>query len=188
MGDYLGHYGTLEKRAFKPSTAPKAEALSGSLCLLSCPCVCERSLVHRPIPSFSMLQAETLKNWENLGTRLPEQVLEWIFLILEYWLLKTSLIYLICWTVCMICCLTTFTLLILNSPTLVNIICIGPMTNFPELLKCYPNVASKAHIYAMAGSISQGYHNSPTPVPEYNIHMCPWCMQKCLAFNTVAKA
>ena len=71
--------------------------------------------------------------------------------------------------------------IIMNSPTVVNIICIGPMTNFPELLKRYPNVAMKARIYAMAGSINQGYHNSPSPEPEYNVHMCPWCMQKFLS-------
>ena len=71
--------------------------------------------------------------------------------------------------------------IIMNSPTVVNIICIGPMTNFPELLKCYPNVAMKVCIYAMAGSINRGYHNSPTPEPEYNVHMCPWCMQKFLS-------
>ena len=71
--------------------------------------------------------------------------------------------------------------IIMNSPTIVNIICIGPMTNFPELLKRYPGVAKKARIYATAGSINRGYRNSSNPVAEYNVHMCPWCMQKFLS-------
>jgi inosine-uridine nucleoside N-ribohydrolase len=71
--------------------------------------------------------------------------------------------------------------IILNSPTTVNIICIGPMTNFPELLRRYPGVAKKARIYAMAGSIYRGYRNSSNTVAEYNVYMCPWCMQKFLS-------
>ena len=71
--------------------------------------------------------------------------------------------------------------IIMESPTVVNIICIGPMTNFPELLKRYPGVAKKARIYAMAGSIHRGYKNSSNPVPEYNVYMCPWCMQQFLS-------
>ena len=71
--------------------------------------------------------------------------------------------------------------IIMGSPTVVSIICIGPMTNFPELLKRYPDVAKKARIYAMAGSIHRGYRNSSIPVPEYNVYMCPWCMQQFLS-------
>ena len=71
--------------------------------------------------------------------------------------------------------------IIMDSPTVVNIICIGPTTNFPELLKRYPDVAKRARIYAMAGSIHRGYGNSSSPEPEYNVQLCPWCMQQFLS-------
>lgn len=71
--------------------------------------------------------------------------------------------------------------IITNSPTVVNIIAIGPMTNFPQLLKRYPDAAKNARIWAMAGSIHRGYNNASTPVAEYNIAMCPWCMQVLLS-------
>ena len=71
--------------------------------------------------------------------------------------------------------------IIMESPTTVNIICIGPVTNFPELLKRYPGVAKKARVYAMAGSIHRGYRNSSNPVPEYNVYMCPSCMEELLS-------
>lgn len=71
--------------------------------------------------------------------------------------------------------------IITESPSIVNIIGIGPMTNFPELLKRYPDAAKNARIFAMAGSIHRGYNNASNPVPEYNVYMCPWCMQVLLS-------
>ena len=71
--------------------------------------------------------------------------------------------------------------IITSSPTVVNIIAIGPMTNFPELLRRYPDAAKNARIFAMAGSIHRGYNNGSTPVPEYNVYMCSWCMQVLLS-------
>ena len=71
--------------------------------------------------------------------------------------------------------------IITSSTTVVNIIAIGPMTNFPELLKRYPNAAKNARIFAMAGSIYRGYNNASSHVPEYNVYMCPWCMQVLLS-------
>lgn len=71
--------------------------------------------------------------------------------------------------------------IITSSPTVVNIIAIGPATNFPELLKRYPNAAKNARIFAMAGSIHRGYNNASNPVAEYNVYMCPWCMQVLLS-------
>ena len=70
--------------------------------------------------------------------------------------------------------------IILSSETVVDIIAIGPMTNFPLLLQKYPDVVKKARIRAMAGSIYRGYDNSTTPTDEYNVKMCPECMQQLL--------
>ena len=35
----------------------------------------------------------------------------------------------------------------------------------------------------MAGSIFRGYNNSAMTVPEYNVAMCPWCMNTLLNFG-----
>ena len=70
--------------------------------------------------------------------------------------------------------------IILASDTTVDIIAIGPMTNFPILLQKYPGVVKNARIRAMAGSIYRGYDNSTTPAKEYNVMMCPYCMQELL--------
>ena len=59
------------------------------------------------------------------------------------------------------------------SPDPVEIIAIGPTTNFPRLLKEFPEVAKKARVRVMGGSI-----NSTSTDPEYNVAMCPEC------FNT----
>jgi inosine-uridine nucleoside N-ribohydrolase len=67
--------------------------------------------------------------------------------------------------------------IILASETVVDIIAIGPMTNFPLLLQKYPGVVKNARIRAMAGSIYRGYDNSTTPAREYNVMMCPYCME-----------
>ena len=71
--------------------------------------------------------------------------------------------------------------IITASPTVVNIIAIGPMTNFPDLLKRYPNVTKNARIWAMAGSVYRGYNNNSHPSAEYNVYMCTSCMQLLLA-------
>lgn len=70
--------------------------------------------------------------------------------------------------------------IILSSESVVDIIAIGPMTNFPLLLEKYPDVVKKARIRAMAGSIYRGYDNSSTPTNEYNVKLCPFCMQQLL--------
>ena len=64
-----------------------------------------------------------------------------------------------------------------NSTDIVDIIAIGPMTNFPALIQKNPNIVKKARIRAMAGSIHVGYHGSKTPAAEYNVAMCSWCME-----------
>lgn len=70
--------------------------------------------------------------------------------------------------------------IIMASDTIVDIIAIGPMTNFPTLLQRYPTVVKNARIRAMAGSIYRGYDNSTTPAKEYNVFMCPYCMGEML--------
>ena len=69
---------------------------------------------------------------------------------------------------------------ILNSVSTVDIIAIGPMTNFPQLLSHFPDVVNHARIRAMAGSIYKGYDNSSIPVAEYNVKLCPECMSDLL--------
>ena len=69
---------------------------------------------------------------------------------------------------------------IMASEVVVDVIAIGPMTNFPLLLDRYPEVVKNARIRAMAGSIYRGYDNSSTPAREYNVAMCPYCMQRML--------
>ena len=63
------------------------------------------------------------------------------------------------------------------SDGVVDIIAIGPMTNFPVLVNKYPESVKKARIRAMAGSIHTGYLGAKGIVPEYNVMLCPWCME-----------
>ncbi len=56
----------------------------------------------------------------------------------------------------------------LNSSMLVDLMAIGPATNFPELLARFPEVTKSARIRAMGGSILKA-------IPEYNVKMCPYC-------------
>ena len=69
---------------------------------------------------------------------------------------------------------------ILNSESVIDIIAIGPMTNFPYLLSKYPAVVKNARVRAMAGSIYKGYDNRSTPAAEYNVRLCPQCMNELL--------
>ena len=69
---------------------------------------------------------------------------------------------------------------IMSSESVVDIIAIGPMTNFPLLLSKYPAVVKNARVRAMAGSIYKGYYNSSTPSAEYNVKLCPNCMSELL--------
>ena len=73
--------------------------------------------------------------------------------------------------------------IISKSKQVVDIIAIGAMTNFPMLLKKYPDVVHKARVRAMAGSIYVGYQDNPVPAAEYNVAVCPWCMELLLQSN-----
>ena len=72
---------------------------------------------------------------------------------------------------------------ILKSEDVVDIICIGPMTNFPDLLRRFPNVTRNARIKAMAGSFHKGYGNSSGPCAETNVKYCPECFNEVLRAN-----
>ena len=67
--------------------------------------------------------------------------------------------------------------IISGSKEVVDIIAIGPMTNFPMLLKKYPEVVQKARVRAMAGSVYMGYNGGSVLAAEYNVVVCPWCME-----------
>ncbi|HME51636.1 MAG TPA: nucleoside hydrolase [Candidatus Lokiarchaeia archaeon] len=58
---------------------------------------------------------------------------------------------------------------ILSSPEPVTIITIGPLTNIALALEKEPEIASRARIMGMLGSIRSGYNGKPSPDPEYNV-------------------
>lgn len=64
-----------------------------------------------------------------------------------------------------------------HSEEIVDIIAIGPMTNFPTLVQKYPESVKKGRIRAMGGSIDTGYAGKKGAVAEYNVAVCPWCME-----------
>lgn len=56
-----------------------------------------------------------------------------------------------------------------DSPEPVIIITIGPLTNIALVLEKEPEIASRASIVGMLGSIRSGYNGKPSPDPEYNV-------------------
>lgn len=81
--------------------------------------------------------------------------------------------------------LTKMTELINNSPSVVDIIALGPLNNFPYLLNKYPDIVNKTRLKVMGGSIYRGYDNSTTPCVEYNVKLCPHCLDLVLHTNWV---
>ncbi len=65
-----------------------------------------------------------------------------------------------------------------NEP--IDIIAIGPMTNFPRLLSQFPDSVNRSTIKVMAGSFKKGYNDSDVPASEYNVRLCISCMQAVL--------
>ena len=56
---------------------------------------------------------------------------------------------------------------------------LAPTSNIPLLFSKYPEVKKKiSKVKAMAGSIYRGYDNSSRPTDEYNVKICPKCMQE----------
>lgn len=58
---------------------------------------------------------------------------------------------------------------IMNSPTRVTLIAVGPLPNVAEALKREPRIAEKADFIGMHGSVFVGYGGSSTPHAEYNV-------------------
>lgn len=59
--------------------------------------------------------------------------------------------------------------LIHSAPGPITLLVIGPETNIQEAVKRAPDIAQKARIVAMAGSVHIGYGGKPGRNPEYNI-------------------
>ena len=57
---------------------------------------------------------------------------------------------------------------IMNSPTRITLIAIGPLPNIAEALKREPRIAEKADFVGMYGSVYRGY-GSEKPDAEYNV-------------------
>lgn len=58
---------------------------------------------------------------------------------------------------------------VMSSDEPITIISIGPLTNISEALSRKPEIASKARIVGMQGSVYKGYDGSDTPHSEYNV-------------------
>lgn len=55
------------------------------------------------------------------------------------------------------------------SPVPVTLCVIGPQTNIGEALKRAPEIATKARVVSMAGSVHIGYNGNPEPQREWNV-------------------
>ena len=58
---------------------------------------------------------------------------------------------------------------VMASPEPITIITIGPLSNIAAALAKEPDIATKARIVGMLGSVRLGYDGDPTPAPEYNV-------------------
>lgn len=58
---------------------------------------------------------------------------------------------------------------IMNSPSRVTLIALGPLPNVAEALKREPRIAEKADFVGMHGSVFIGYGGKDTPDAEYNV-------------------
>ena len=58
---------------------------------------------------------------------------------------------------------------IMNSPTRITLIAIGPLPNVAEALKREPRIAGKADFVGMYGSVYLGYGGRDKPDAEYNV-------------------
>lgn len=58
---------------------------------------------------------------------------------------------------------------IMNSPTRVTLIAVGPLPNIAEALKREPRIAQKADFVGMHGSVYLGYSGQAKPDAEYNV-------------------
>ncbi len=58
---------------------------------------------------------------------------------------------------------------IMNSPSKVTLICIGPAPNIKAALEREPRIAERARFVGMYGSVRRGYDGKKTPEPEWNV-------------------
>jgi len=58
---------------------------------------------------------------------------------------------------------------IMNSPSPVTLICIGPLPNVAEALRREPRIAAKTNFVGMHGSVFRGYNGAPEPSKEWNV-------------------
>jgi len=56
-----------------------------------------------------------------------------------------------------------------QSPQPITLVVIGPQTNIQEALKRAPDIAEKARVVAMAGSVEIGYNGKKGVDPEWNV-------------------
>lgn len=70
---------------------------------------------------------------------------------------------------------------IMNSPTPVTLICIGPLPNIAAALAREPRIATRARFVGMHGSVRKGYNGSPTTSAEWNVKADPAAARKVLS-------
>jgi len=58
---------------------------------------------------------------------------------------------------------------IMNSPSPVTLICIGPLPNVAEALRREPRIAARTHFVGMHGSVFRGYNGAAEPAKEWNV-------------------
>ncbi|NLO36805.1 MAG: nucleoside hydrolase [Clostridiaceae bacterium] len=62
---------------------------------------------------------------------------------------------------------------VMGSPEVVTVIAIGPLGNLAAALRMQPEIASKARVIGMHGSIRKGYFGADRPSREYNVAAQP---------------
>lgn len=58
---------------------------------------------------------------------------------------------------------------IMDSPDVIKLICIGPLTNINIVLDWEPDIVKNAHFIGMQGSIYRGYNSQEGITAEYNV-------------------
>jgi inosine-uridine nucleoside N-ribohydrolase len=70
---------------------------------------------------------------------------------------------------------------IMNSPTRVALICVGPVPNIAAALEREPRIAERAYFVGMHGSVRLGYDGSPEVSAEYNVKADPEALRRAFA-------
>jgi len=70
---------------------------------------------------------------------------------------------------------------IMNSPTQVALICVGPVPNIKAALEREPRIAERSYFVGMHGSIRLGYDGSPDISAEYNVKADPEALRRVFA-------